>query len=170
MRYSKIFLSILLIFTVLFVSCAPAKERGSNNVNNASGSLPSHTTTSTGGIIVAKPGKERDIMAYLRMKKSEDGRYVFEFYIRNNRDTTYEYTSNNGCVVDWKVFKKEKGSWSLVYPTKPPICTQQIVVINVSPGQEKKISSFVMPDLGSGTFLVQGAMGSMAAQQIVEVK
>jgi len=164
----------LLLLSFMFVSCGtPSKnETSSDSTSGASTTeVATQPAVDKGGIVVAKPVEKGTVYAYLDVKKNEKGQYVAYFHVKNPTDDIYEYTSNNGCVVDWKVFQQVGDSWSLIFPQKPPICTQQIVVVQVKPGEDKVITTGVFSVINkTGKYLIEGSMGKLRAQQIVEVK
>lgn len=164
----------LLLLSFIFVSCgvSSGEKTSSGSTSGASTTkVATEPAVDKGGIVVSKPVEKGTVYAYLEVKKDSNGRYVAYFHVKNPTDSTYEYTSNNGCVVDWKVFQKVGDSWSLIFPKRPPICTQQIVVVQVKPGEDKVITTGVFPVLDKpGTYLIEGSMGTLKAQQIIEVK
>ena len=169
----KKFVSILLIFMVLlFVSCGPSAERSqpSDNVGENVTS-PTGTVPPTDDLVVVKPPAEADVIVYLDVKKQKDNVYIVSFHVENPTSSTFEYTSNNGCVVDWKVYELALDAMIPVYPTEPIRCTQQIVVVRVEPGEDKIVAQKVFDFFNKpGEYLIEGSMGPYKAQQIIEVK
>ena len=169
----KKFVSIVLIFMVLlFVSCGPSTESSqpSDSVGE-SGTSTTGTVPPTDDITVVKPPLKADAIVYLDVEKGEDNVYVVSFHVENPTSSTFEYTSNNGCVVDWKVYELALDSMIPVYPTEPIQCTQQIVIVQVEPGEDKIIAQEVFDIFNKpGEYLIEGSMGPYRAQQIIEVK
>lgn len=169
----KKFVSFALIFVVLlFVSCGPSTEN-SQSSDSVGEDVTSTTATvpPTDGFGVVKPPVKADVIVYLDVEKQKDNVYVVYFHVENPTNSTFEYTSNNGCVVDWKVYELALDAMIPVYPTEPIKCTQQIVIVQVKPGEDKIIAQRVFDIFNKpGEYLIEGSMGSYKAQQIIEIK
>jgi len=157
---------------LLFVSCGPSAEN-----SQPSGSVGENVTSPTGTVpptddfVVVKPPARSDVIVYLDVEKQKDNVYVVSFHVENPTSSTFEYTSNNGCVVDWKVYELVLDAMIPVYPTEPIRCTQQLVIVRVKPGEDKIIAQKVFDIFNKpGEYLIEGSMGPYKAQQIIEVK
>lgn len=166
MEKKRVWKMLLVVFIVLIaggffmIGCGQEKSTGEENGGITMAGNATDGKNSHGIVVKESSGPKIDISIDI---KYEDSGPVAYFKVRNRSTATFTYQSNNGCVVQWTIYKKTDGGKEKVYPKSPPICTQQIVNVSIAPGEERVLGSLKIPTLPSGEYTIEGTMGGYSA-------